>query len=56
MPDWMTRLRDLVWPAVAAVVFAALSVGSALWAAERPIQALSLGLAGITMALLATRA
>lgn len=55
MPDWLTRLRDLVWTAVAAAVLAGLSVVSALVAPERPSQALSLGLAGITMALLATR-
>jgi hypothetical protein len=55
MPDWLTRLRELVWPAVAAAVLAVASVGTALISPERSIQAISLGLAGITMALLATR-
>lgn len=56
MPDWTGRLRDLVWPAVIAVVLAVTSVGVAFFAPERGIEALSLGLAGITMALLAQRA
>lgn len=55
MPDWMTRLREMVWPAVLAVVFTALALGTAFLAPERLSQALSLGLAGVTMALLAIR-
>jgi len=55
MPDWLTRLRDLVWPAVGAVVLAGLSVVTSLFAPERLSLTLSLALAGITMGLLATR-
>lgn len=55
MPDWFSRLRDLVWPAVIAAVLAGASVIAALSAPERPVVALSLGLAGVTMGLLATR-
>ena len=55
MPDWLTRLRDLVWTAVGAAVLAGLSVVSALIAPERLSQALTLGLAGVTLVLLATR-
>ena len=55
MPDWMTRLREMVWPAVLAVVFTVLSLGTVVLAPERLSQALSLGLAGVTMALLAIR-
>lgn len=55
MPDWMSRLRDVVWPAVAATVLAGLSVLAALTASETPVLAVSLGLAAVTSALLATR-
>ena len=55
MPTWLNRLKDMVWPAILAVVFLTLSLGIAFLAPERGSQAISLGLAGITMALLATR-
>jgi hypothetical protein len=55
MPDWFSRLRDLVWPAVLAAVLAGASVIAAFLASERPVLALSLGLAAVTMGLLATR-
>ena len=55
MPNWITRLQELVWPAVLAVVLTVLAVGTAILAPERLSQALSLGLAGVTMALLAIR-
>lgn len=55
MPDWFTRLRDVVWPAVISAVLAGLSVIAAFSASERPVVAVSLGLAAITMAVLATR-
>ena len=56
MPDLMTRLRELVWPAVIAAVLAGLSVITAFLAPGSLSKAVSLGLAGITMALLASRA
>jgi hypothetical protein len=56
MPNWITRLQELVWPAVLAVVFAVLSVGVAFLSPESLSKAVSLGMAGITMALLAQRA
>lgn len=55
MPDWFSRLRDLVWPAVFAAVLAGASVIAAISAPERPVLGISLGLAGVTMGLLATR-
>jgi hypothetical protein len=55
MPSWLTRLKDMVWPAILAVVFLTLSVGTAFLTPEKGSQAISLGLAGVTMALLATR-
>jgi hypothetical protein len=56
MPNWITRLQELVWPAVLAVVFAVLSVGVAFSSPESLSKVVSLGMAGITMALLAQRA
>jgi hypothetical protein len=56
MPKWITRLQELVWPAVLAVVFAVLSVGVAFSSPESLSKVVSLGMAGITMALLAQRA
>jgi len=53
MPNWITRLQELVWPAVLAVVFAVLSVGVAFSSPESLSKVVSLGMAGITMALLA---
>jgi hypothetical protein len=55
MPNWLFRLRDVVWASVGAVVLAGLSIISALSAPERPVLAISLGLAAVTMGLLATR-
>jgi hypothetical protein len=56
MPNWITRLQELVWPAVMATVFTVLSVGTAFLAPGSLSKVVSLGLAGITMALLAQRA
>lgn len=56
MPNWITRLQELVWPAVLAVGFAVLSVGVAFSSPESLSKVVSLGMAGITMALLAQRA
>mgnify|MGYP003340457063 CR=1 len=55
MPDWFNRLRDLVWPAIAAVVFLGLSLLVALFAPERLSLTVSLGMAGVTLGLLAQR-
>jgi len=56
MPSWLLRLRELVWPAVLALVFALASVLTAFVAPGSLSKVVSLGLAGITMALLAQRA
>jgi hypothetical protein len=56
MPTLWYRLKELVWPAVLALVFAVLSVGVALISPESLSKVVSLGMAGITMALLAQRA
>lgn len=56
MPNWVTRLQELVWPAVLALAFALASVLTAFVAPESLSKVISLGLAGITMALLAQRA
>jgi hypothetical protein len=56
MPTFWYRLRELVWPAVMATVFTVLSVGTAFISPESLSKVVSLGLAGITMALLAQRA
>jgi hypothetical protein len=56
MPNWITRLQELVWPAVMATVFTVLSVGTAFLAPDSLSKVVSFGLAGITMALLAQRA
>lgn len=56
MQKLLARLRDVVWPAVLAAVLAPLAVVVALVAPEMVSLTLSLGLAGVTMALLATRA
>jgi len=55
MPNWFSRLRDLVWPAVLAAVLAGASVIAAFSSSETPVLAVSLGLAAVTMGLLATR-
>jgi hypothetical protein len=55
MPLWLVRLRDVVWTAVSAVALAIASIAAAVGTPERPVLALSLGLAGVTMGLLATR-
>ena len=55
MPDLLARLRDIVWPAVLAVVFMAASLVTVFLDPESLSKALTLGLAGVTMALLAIR-
>jgi len=55
MPNWLNRFKDMVWPAILAVLFLTLSIGTAFLTPEKGSQAVSLGLAGVTMALLATR-
>lgn len=56
MENLFARLRDVVWPAVFAAVLAPAAVVVAILAPEMVSLTLSLGLAGVTMALLATRA
>jgi hypothetical protein len=55
MPDWFTRLRDLVWTSLGAVVCLGFSLLVALFSPERLSLTLSLGLAGVTLGLLAQR-
>jgi hypothetical protein len=56
MQKFLAQLQDIVWPAVFAAVLAPACIITAFLAPETPILAVSLGLAGITMGLLATRA
>lgn len=51
MLDW----NNLVWPAVAAAVLSGMAVAIAFLRPERGSVILSLGLAGVSMALLAQR-
>lgn len=55
MPDWLTRLRDMVWPAVLSAVLVTLNVILALWGTESLVLGISLGSGAIAMAILATR-
>jgi predicted permease len=52
----LARLRELVWPAVLAAVFATASVLVGIFLPDAISAAISLGLAAVTMALLANRA
>jgi hypothetical protein len=54
MPDWLTRVRDLVWSAVLAAALAVAGIAVAL-TSENSSLAVSLGLAGITFSFLAAR-
>ena len=56
MQNLFARLRDVVWPAVLAALLAPAAIIVAIAAPEMVSLTLSLGLAGVTMALLATRA
>lgn len=56
MPNWFSRLRDMVWPAIGAVFFLGVSVLVAIFAPERLSLTVSLALAGVTLGLLAQRA
>lgn len=55
MPSWLVRIRDIVWTAVLSVVCVLLSVVVAIFIPGLPALAVALGLAGISLALLATR-
>lgn len=55
MPDWLTRLRDLVWPAVISAVLVTLNLILALAGSENLVLGLSLGSGAVAMAILATR-
>lgn len=52
----LARLRELIWPAVLAVVFGPLAVIVALVSPESTSLVIALGSAAITMAILANRA
>lgn len=52
----LARLRELVWPAIIAAVLAAASVLVGIFLPDAVAAAVSLGLAAVTMALLANRA
>jgi hypothetical protein len=52
----LARLRELVWPAILAAVLAAASVLVGIFLPNAVAAAVSLGLAAVTMALLANRA
>jgi len=52
----LARLRELVWPAVLAAVLATASVLVGIFLPNAIATAVSLGLAAVTMALLANRA
>lgn len=54
MPSWFSRLRDLVWPAIAAVVMGTLSVATAVFGASAQVS-LSLGIFGVIFAVLTPR-
>jgi hypothetical protein len=56
MPTFWYRLKELVWPAVLAAGFTVVSVGIAFLSPESLSKVVALGLAGVTMALLAQRA
>lgn len=56
MSNLLLRLRELVWPAILAAVFAVASIIVALFVPSAMPLSLSLGLASISMALLAQRA
>ena len=56
MPSWLIRLRDIVWPAVLAVVLAVLAILIAIIFPQALAAVLALGISSITMALLAQRA
>jgi len=52
----LARLRELIWPAVLAAVFAVASILVGIFLPNAISAAVSLGLAAVTMALLANRA
>lgn len=56
MPMWLLKLRDIVWPAVAAVAFAVIAVVSAVVSPTALALPISFGLASISLAILAQRA
>jgi hypothetical protein len=56
MSNFFLRLREIVWPSVLAVVFSIASIAFAIFVPLALPLSLSLGLASISMALLAQRA
>jgi hypothetical protein len=53
-PDWVSRLRDVVWTAVVATAAGAMSVAAAAAGASTEL-VVSLGLYGIILAILAPK-
>jgi hypothetical protein len=53
-PDWVSRLRDVVWTAVVATAAGAMSVAAAAAGASTEL-VMSLGLYGIILAILAPK-
>jgi len=54
MPSWFSRMRNLVWTAIAAVVMGAMSVTTAVFGASAEVS-ISLGIFGVTLAVLTPR-
>jgi hypothetical protein len=54
MPDWFSRLRNVVWTSVAAVVIGASSVAAALFGASTDAVIALAGL-GVALSVLSTR-
>jgi hypothetical protein len=55
MPNWLIRLREVVWVAVIAAVFAILAVIIAIFFPAKLVMVFGFGFASITFAILAQR-
>jgi uncharacterized membrane protein len=55
MRNWLLLMRDVVWTAVLAVVFAVLSIGVALFAPDLSTLTLAFGFSSVAFASLAQR-
>jgi hypothetical protein len=56
MPMWLIQLRDIVWPAVGAVVLAVIGIVCAIAAPSALALPVAFGLGSVSLALLAQRA
>lgn len=54
MPDWFSRLRNVVWTAVSAVVIGVIAVATALFGSDSGLTQ-SLAALGLGLAILSTR-